>query len=261
MSTYVVVGSVCWDVVEGGGARLGGSALFSGRVALARGWDLHVVTSGTPELEAAVRAALPEATVTVQPSPADTVFEFSVDVDRGPSGLRSRAARIDLAGVDLSAGAEVVHLAPVFGELEPASLAGGVRGDLVGLTPQGLLRSTHPETGALLRHGHLDPWWADQVDVVVLSDDEIALFEDPTVLDGARAVVTEGADGCRGTWGDEVVDVPGIPVPEASAVGTIGAGDTFAAACFIALAEGASFADALVEANRTAAAHVGGRAT
>ncbi|MCB1039518.1 MAG: hypothetical protein KDA94_08325, partial [Acidimicrobiales bacterium] len=68
MSTYLAIGSVCWDEVpvEGGvDRRLGGSVLFASRVALEAGWDVHVVTSGTDDLAAAARAALPGVRVTV----------------------------------------------------------------------------------------------------------------------------------------------------------------------------------------------------
>ena len=70
MSTYVAIGSACWDEVEGDGERrLGGSVLFAGQVARAAGWDVRVITSGTPELEAAVQPAEAELAVPLDGPP------------------------------------------------------------------------------------------------------------------------------------------------------------------------------------------------
>jgi sugar/nucleoside kinase (ribokinase family) len=71
--------------------------------------------------------------------------------------------------------------------------------------------------------------------------------------------VTRGERGCIGHLGRERIDVAGIPLGAIDPASTIGAGDVFAAACFLALAEGAPFAEALDRANRTAAAHVARR--
>ena len=85
MSTYLAVGSVCWDVVDGSDERrLGGSVLFASRVARAAGWDARIVTSGTAELEATLAAELPDVELVVQRSPVDTVMAFPVDADHGP---------------------------------------------------------------------------------------------------------------------------------------------------------------------------------
>ena len=92
----------------------------------------------------------------------------------------------------------------------------------------------------------------------MLSEDEYDLVADHEVLRPLAVAVTRGERGCTGRWRDEVVDVPGIPLGEVAPVGTIGAGDVFAAAFFTALAGGTAFAEALHHANRTAAAHVGG---
>lgn len=260
MKTYVAVGSVAWDVVEGDDeARLGGSVLFAARVALAAGWAVRVITSGTERLEDAARAALPGVDLVVQRSEADTVMAFTVEADLGPQAVPTRADPIDLTVVPGLAAADVVHLAPIMGEVTP-EVVDAVRGaPFVGITPQGLLRATDPVTHALLRLPQLDPWWASAVDAVVVSEDEHALLTDGTALDEVRLAVTRGERGCSGWHRGECLEVAGVPVGEVSPVGTIGAGDVFASACFIALASGASFAEALEAANRTAASHVAGR--
>lgn len=260
MSTYVAIGSVCWDVVPGDPEpRLGGSVLFASRVAVAAGWEAHVVTSGTARLEDALRAALPDVQITVQRSAEDTVMAFSEQADLGPQAVPTVADPIDVSFMDLADGAaEVVHLAPIMGEVTPELVAQLAGAPFVGITPQGLLRTREAGTGRLLRLPDLDAWWAPQVHAAVVSEEEYALVADPACLSELSLAVTRGERGCEGRLGAEVVDVAGIDLAEVSPVGTIGAGDVFAAAFFLSLASGALFADALHQANRTAAAHVGG---
>lgn len=261
MSRYLAIGSVCWDVIEGDEApRLGGSVLFATRVAQGAGWEAAIVTSGTPRLEAALREALPGVDITVQPSATDTVFWFSRQTDLGPLRLDDRAAPIDVAALDHHVeAADVVHLAPIMGEVTPPVVAAARRGRFVGITPQGLLRETDPDTGALVRLHRLDAWWAGDVAAAVLSEDEYELVAHPESLDPLALAVTRGERGCVGRLhGGDEVDVAGIEVGEIPLVGTIGAGDTFAAAFFMALASGVDFDEALRRANRRAASHVSG---
>lgn len=264
MSTYVAVGSVCWDEVEGDGERrLGGSVLFAGQVALAAGWDVQVITSGTAELEAAAKAALPGVEVIVQPSAHDTVMAFGADAERGPQAVPTVADPIDLDAVAAHlAAATVVHLAPIMGEVTPelvAAASSAPSTPFVGITPQGLLRSRHPHTNQLTLLESPGTRWANGTNAVVLSESEHARV--PGLAgSGARAVVvTRGERGCIGWCGGEVVDLPGIEVASVAPTGTIGAGDVFAGALFLALAEARPFAEAMGIANRTAAAHVAGR--
>ena len=204
MSTYLTVGSICWDLLETEGERrLGGSARYASRVARSLGWEAVVLTSGTAELEAAARAELIDVELVVQRSVTDTAFGFDAHTELGPHRLAGRAATIDL---------------------------------------------TSPEAAALVAR-------ADLVDAVVLSESEAERLVDPEDLRRTRSVVTMGERGCVGRWGDEEIVVAGIPV-DADPVATIGAGDVFAAAYFVALASGTPFPDALRKANRTAAAHV-----
>ncbi|MGN6694561.1 MAG: PfkB family carbohydrate kinase [Aquihabitans sp.] len=262
MSTYVAIGSVCWDEVEGDDERrLGGSVLFSSRIAQAAGWDAHIVTSGTAELERALRAAMPDIKVTVQPSATDTVMWFSRHADLGPLAVPTVAEPIDLtrSPVDLAA-ADVVHLAPIMGEVT-MELIGQVDGArFVGITPQGMLRRRDPRTHRLGLLSAPTTWWAHGANAVVLSESEYDRIEEPLVAPGRVVAVTRGERGCFGVSGSETVDLPGIPLDAISPTGTIGAGDVFAASLFLELAGGRSFGEAMDAANRRAAAHVGGLA-
>jgi sugar/nucleoside kinase (ribokinase family) len=262
VSTYVAIGSVCWDEVEGDDERrLGGSVLFSSRIAQAAGWDAHIVTSGTPDLERALRAAMPDIKVTVQPSATDTVMRFGRVADLGPQAVPTVAEPIDLtrSPVDLAA-ADVVHLAPIMGEVTRELIDQVDDARFVGITPQGMLRHRDPATHRLALLSAPTPWWADGADAVVLSESEYARIEEPLVAPDRVVAVTRGERGCFGLSGAETVDLPGIVLEEISPTGTIGAGDVFAASLFLALADGRPFGDAMAAANQRAAAHVGGLA-
>jgi sugar/nucleoside kinase (ribokinase family) len=259
VSTYLAIGSVCWDEVHGGRRQLGGSVLFSGRVALAAGWDVRVLTSGTAELEAAAKEALPGVEVIVQPSKHDTVMAFGPDAELGPQAVPTVADPIDLATASVHlAAATVVHLAPIMGEVTPALVDAVAGAPFVGITPQGLLRTRQAGTDRLKLLDAPTAWWAPSTDAVVLSESEHARLAGSLGSDGRAVVVTRGERGCIGWCDGTEVDLPGIALDHVAPTGTIGAGDVFAGALFVAMAEGRPFPDALDTANRRAAAHVGG---
>lgn len=265
MSTYLAIGSICWDEVptaDGVERRLGGSVLFAARTVQAQGWAARVLTSGTDELAAAARAALPGVELIVQPSDVDTIMRFPEQADLGPQWVPTVAAPVAAELVaDAVAGADVVHLAPIMAEVDEqlarAVLDAGT--PFVGITPQGLLREREPGSNRLLRLPALTSWWSTLVDAAVVSEEEHAQLDGGFELGRLVLAVTRGERGCVGQAGDDRIDVPGIPVGEVDPAATIGAGDVFASTLFVALAEGAPLADALEGANRVAAAHVAGR--
>lgn len=80
-------------------------------------------------------------------------------------------------------------------------------------------------------------------------------FEEAALGDVPGEVVTTlGAKGCRIRTTGET-----IPAPEAEAVDTTGAGDTFTAVLAVRLAEGESLREACIAANAAAALEVSGR--
>lgn len=255
---YVAVGHLCVDELATGEERLGGTVFFSAGQATAMGCRVTVVTACTAETAARARRQLPAAVeLVVADAAVDTRFGFGADAALGPQRLVSRAPVIerlpDLGPVD------VLHLAPVFAELGDA-LLGGVPKDaarLVGATPQGLLRTATGD-GAL----GVDPaHWptARFADAVVLSHDEFDHVTGAGLLDADAGLVfrTLGPDGAE-------LHVDGHVAAECAPVGwtdvdaqrTIGAGDVFATAAFVALASGAAAADALGVAVASATAYV-----
>lgn len=263
MSVYLAIGSICWDEVptaHGVERRLGGSVLFAARTVVDHGWQARILTSGTEDLAAAARVALPGVELIVQPSDVDTIMRFPEQADLGPQWVPTVAAPLDPSLVrDAVGGASLVHLAPIMTEVDEA-LARSVAAagaPFVGITPQGLLRDREPDTHRLLRLPALTSWWSTLVDAAVVSEEEYGLLADGGALGEVALAVTRGERGCVGRFGDDEVEVPGIAQRHVDPANAIGAGDVFASTLFVALAEGAPFVDALEQANRMAAAHVG----
>jgi sugar/nucleoside kinase (ribokinase family) len=231
--------------------------LFAARNACAAGWRTVVVTSGTDALADAARHALDGVEVMVQPSAADTVMVFGDQTERGPQRVPTVADPLDLARAGVAGmAADVVHVAPIMGEVGPGLIDQIGARSRVGVTPQGLLRRRN-RAGRLELVVSADPWWAAQVDAVVLSEDEHRHLAGTVDLRRAAVAVTRGPRGCWGWQGDDRVELAGVPVLPSPA-GTIGAGDVFASTLFMALADHAAFGDAMDQANRRAAAHVAG---
>lgn len=116
----------------------------------------------------------------------------------------------------------------------------------------------------------LGPELVDLVDVLIVNGVEAEMLSGiavDTIQDAVRAavelrrrhrnvVVTAGGAGVAATVDDRTISVPAVPV---EVVSTHGAGDTFVGVFGAALAGGRSFDDAIDQANKAAAAHVGGR--
>jgi ribokinase len=116
----------------------------------------------------------------------------------------------------------------------------------------------------------LGPELVDLVDVLIVNGVEAEMLSGivvDTIEDALRAgvelrrrhrnvVVTAGGAGVAAAIEDRTISAPAEPV---EVVSTHGAGDTFVGAFGAALAAGRSFEDAIAKANKTAAAHVGGK--
>ena len=239
---------MCVDELVDQPPRLGGTVFFSSAQAAAMGCAVTVVTSCTLEVAADARAALPDGTaLQVHPTDHDTRFGFGVDAAEGPQRLLSVAPQIDSFVADELP--DILHLAPVFNEITPRLVATAREcARFVGATPQGLLRGTD-ESGGLVFLADNWPAQSDFADAIVLNDDEYEHLHGIGLLDRFDGLVfrTLGPAGAALLRrGEEIarheLDPDEQPVlPQR----TIGAGDVFAAAAFVALARGDAPGDAL----------------
>jgi 1D-myo-inositol 3-kinase len=262
--TALVCGHVTLDLLDGALVP-GGSAYYAAHALAALGVNVRVLTSFGPDFPAgALRAALPAvpraATAAVAgaietvlvPAPATTVFENRY----GPGGARLQRVASAAPPLDpdrLPAAwrdPDLLLLAPVLGELDPAAFVAATRARVVGLSVQGLVRAVGPDGTVAPRRLDVRGAALGGIGAAIVGEDEAA--GQPDLVRSLAAVVpivvaTRGARGCEVLAGGRVRRVGVHPARE---IDPTGAGDVFAAAFLLALASGAE----PVEAARLGAA-------
>lgn len=228
---YLVLGHVTADLTPEG-QRLGGTAAYSALTARALGLRVGVVTAAA---DTALLDALDGIPLIVAPSEQTTTFENSITPQGRKQVLHQRATPLSFDLVPPAwRTAEILHLGPVAQEV-PAEIPPSFSASLIGLTPQGWLRTWD-------ENGHVWPceWKAaetvlPQVGAVVLSREDVGNDEDQIewMAHHVRLLaVTEGAAGCVLYWHG---DRRRFRAPMVEEVDATGAGDIFAAAFFIRL--------------------------
>jgi sugar/nucleoside kinase (ribokinase family) len=228
---FLVIGHVAKDITPQG-PILGGTAAYAGRTASAFGLRVGVVTSSEPGFELHL---LDHLNVISLPSESTTTFENRYSARGRQQILGGVASPLTPASIPAAwRSARIVHLGPIADEVDPA-LIECFPDALVGLTPQGWLRSWD-DTGLVQKaHWRRIEQHLRRIDAMVLS------LED---LDGDRhagqelanfckiVVVTEGADGANVYWNWQERHFSAPLVKEEDPTG---AGDIFAAAFLIHL--------------------------
>jgi sugar/nucleoside kinase (ribokinase family) len=285
---YVAVGHVTCDVFVEGSAetrRAGGTAFYSALQAARLGLSALIVTQGVrAEIEELMAPYEGEVDLHVIPAAHTTTLSTGGAGTGGAQRLLTWAGPI-VEPIDVDAG--ILHLAPVARET-PADWRG--RADFVGITPQGLVRGWEQseavplaqlEAASLVGDIPLVPPGSDtgaaeivpveldratlpeRFDAAVISEAELTscrgLFSAAREC-GACVAVTAGPRATTVHPGDaEAGSVAQTAMPERVAVrDDIGAGDVFAAAFFVALAEGRAALEAATFANAAACARIAG---
>jgi sugar/nucleoside kinase (ribokinase family) len=141
---YLVIGHVTKDLLHGAeGARAGGTATYSAITAQRLGLQAAIVTSMMPEDEGLLHEARQAGVwIYTVPSGETTTFQNVYDEHgRRTQLITGRASTIEWSDFPVSwRGAGIVHLGPVAQEL-PAGMPGYFPFGLLGITPQGWLRS------------------------------------------------------------------------------------------------------------------------
>ena len=225
---YVAIGHVCQDVMPAG-TTLGGTVTYAAATAAALGWKAASVTRAQAGLDVSMLGDIDWLQL---PSDHTTTFENIYSATGRTQILHAWAGPIrpdDVPAAWLRA--DVVHLAPVADEIDPA-LVDHIDGAMMGVTPQGWMRRWDEQ-------GHVSPrdWQSAETTLrragaVVLSIDDVAgdwrLIERWAGLARALAV-TQGCDGCTLFVDGEATRVPATAHEE---IDPTGAGDIFAAAFF-----------------------------
>jgi len=255
---YTTVGHVTADVLDDGSRRPGGTAFYSALQASRLGLRTLVLTRGAEgEVEELLAPFAGELELRVLPAARTTTlrtFDSLAQPAAGqPRRQQLRAWAGPIAG-ELAFDTTILHLAPVARET-PASWRGPV--GFVGLTAQGLARDWSGPAGEIVARapGPRATRTATRCDAIVLSEHERASCEELLavgIAGGAVVAVTAGAQPNTIIIPDGAELELEVP-PVEHLADDLGAGDVFAAAFFIALADGRLPAEAADFANAAAA--------
>lgn len=259
---YTTVGHVTIDVLGDGSRQPGGAAFYSALQAARLGLAVQIVTRGVErEIQEALAPYGEELHLHVQPARHTTTLQTS---GSGSERVQRVLAWAGPIREGLLVDTSILHLAPVARE-NPSSWRG--QAAFVGLTPQGLVREWSGPRGQIRiatpigLDARTAMLVAEQCNAIVVSEHERAscasLIEVASVA-GAVVAVTAGelpTTIIRPPRREEVsLDVPAVELPRDD----LGAGDVFAAAFFVALADGRDALEAARFANAAAAVRVSG---
>ncbi len=226
---YLVIGHLSCDLTPDG-PRLGGTATYAALTGRALGLRVGVVTAWGGEIPLEV---LDGIQVRSEAAEHSTTFENIYKADGRHQIIHHIAPDIRYESIPQTwRKSPIVHIGPIAGEGKGLADGGFPSSIMLGLTPQGWLR-TWDDGGRV----HIGTWVEAQsvlskVNAAVLSIEDVGGDEEQieAMANKCRVLaVTEGAAGTRLYWNGDLRRFSAAQVKE---VDPIGAGDIFAAAFF-----------------------------
>jgi sugar/nucleoside kinase (ribokinase family) len=271
---YATVGHVTVDVLADGSRHPGGSAFYSALQAARLGCRTLIVTRGVrAEIERLLAPYADELELRVIDAEQTTTLQTLRDGEHREQRMLAWAGKI--ASEQASFDAAIVHFAPVARETPP-SFDGRTR--FLGVTPQGFIRDWPRGGGRIVPCALERSLLPERCDAFVFSTNERASCaallnrshgkrrgeasgaistSDANGANGALVAVTAAAAPTELHFADGAVARVAVPPVERTR-DDVGAGDVFAAALFVALADGSTPAQAASLANAAAAVRIAG---
>ena len=251
------MGHVTRDLVAGGGFRIGGTVTYAATTARALGYRVGVLTSAGDDLP--LETTFQDTDLRVVPAAQSTTFENIYHQGHRTQFIRSTAAV--LRPVDLPEEwrqARIVHLGPLAQEVAPEFVDLFPPETLIGVTPQGWLRCWDGAGRVGIQAWSTAARILERADAMVLSREDVggdqAQLEHYLGLARLAAVTRSWQGAVLYHQGREVA----FPAYSVEEIDPTGAGDVFAAAFFIRLAETGDPHEAARFANATASFAVQG---
>ena len=232
----MVVGHVCQDLLPDGSLSLGGSVSYAATTAQRLGYRVGVVTSTGPDLD--LVKALPGIEIVCHQSAATTVFENIYFDGQRKQILHRRADVITCAQIPPAwRDAPMVYLGSIDQEIDPDVFRCFAGKALICVMPQGFFRRWDEQGQVFFTEWTPPEALLRCINVLVISELDVP---DPAGLacDWSRfvdtVVVTHAERGATVYHAGESCHYPARPAQQ---VDPTGAGDVFAAAFLIRLAE------------------------
>ena len=212
---------------------------YAARTYLGLGARVRAATAAAADFPAAALAGLDAAVVQ---APRTTTF-VNAYRDDGAREQRVEAVALPVVAAPVPPewlASDVLHLAPVLGEIDLPAWLAAARARFVGLGVQGWVRAVAPDGRVTQPRWEIAPSDLRGVDAACIGDDDVIGQGD--LLDRLAAAVpvvafTHGERGCELLLRGRTLRVGAYPTRAADPTG---AGDAFAAGFFLALAEGAA---------------------
>jgi 1D-myo-inositol 3-kinase len=238
----LLAGHVTLDRWEGG-LEPGGTVSYAARTYLGLGARVRAITAAGPDFPTDALAA---AELSIAPADRTTTFVNRYD-EAGVRTQRVEAVAPPLDPALAPAGwleADLVHLAPVIGELDLGAWLAAVRAPFVGLGVQGCVRAVAPDGAVIQPPWRPAPEALRGVHAACVGEDDLRGQGD--LLERLVAAIpvvafTHGEHGCDLFLRGRALRIGAYETRE---VDPTGAGDVFSAAFFLGLAEGLEPADA-----------------
>jgi sugar/nucleoside kinase (ribokinase family) len=225
---YLVIGHISCDLTPEG-PRLGGTASYAGLTAHALGLRVGVVTAWGGEVPLDVLKGIQVSSAAVDHS---TTFENIYTPDGRHQIVHHIAPDILYENVPPAwREAPIVHIGPIAGEGK-SLVDGGFSASMLGLTPQGWLRTWNGSGRVQIGSWPEAPHMVANANAVVFSIEDVDGNEEQIEAMASKCrvlAVTEGAAGARLYWNGDLRRFRALRVEE---VDPTGAGDIFAAAFF-----------------------------